>query len=96
MLPVGDIDDVLRVFETLLPVEGSIAAGRDEATGSVGVDGADGSDPAVPTVPDQRRAALRDALIGEGDGYVGAGAKAAALLWFGTRRACLLYTSRCV
>lgn len=60
VLPVGDINDVLRVFETLLHSgEGA----------------------------EDRRAALHHALVGGGEGFLGAGPRAAWLLWFGTRRA---------
>lgn len=75
VLPVGDIEDVLRVFETLLPAEASAAANFD------------GADIAGAAAEEQRRAALRAALVGAGDGYVRAGSKAAVLLWFGVRRA---------
>lgn len=60
VLPVGRIDDVLRVVETLLP-----GVGDDEA----------------------EIAALRDGLVGAGEGYVGAGPRAGWVLWFGRRRA---------
>lgn len=61
VLPVGQLEDVVRVFETLLHEGG-------------------------PGFED-RHAALRDALIGAGDGYTRAGRKGAWLLWFGVRRA---------
>lgn len=62
MLPVGHVDDVLRVIETLLPGVG------DE--------------------PDECES-LRLGLLGAGsaDGYLGAGPRAAWVLWFGKRRA---------
>lgn len=62
VLPVGQLDDVVQVFETLLHAEG----GEDAS---------------------ERRASLRAGLVGSGAGYVGAGPRAAWLLWFGTRRA---------
>ncbi len=77
VLPVGNIEDVLRVFETLLPAE---------ASGAANLDGADIAG-AEAAAAEQRRTTLRAALVGSGDGYVRAGSKAAALLWFGVRRA---------
>lgn len=61
VLPVGQLEDVVRVFETLLHEGG-------------------------PGFED-RHAALRDALIGSGEGYTKAGRRGAWLLWFGVRRA---------
>lgn len=59
VLPVGRVEDVLRVFETLLP--GSPGPARAEE--------------------------LRAALLGPVEGYLGAGSRAAWVLWFGRRRA---------
>lgn len=59
VLPVGRIDDVIRVFETVLPGE--------------------------PTP--ERDAALVDALMGPGTGFLRAGRRSAWVLWFGRRRA---------
>ncbi|WP_157486907.1 PH domain-containing protein [Leucobacter salsicius] len=59
VLPVGTVDDVLRVFETLLPGIGDDPRETDE---------------------------LRDALVGPGTGYLGAGPRAGWVLWFGRRR----------
>lgn len=61
VLPVGELDDVVSVFETLLH------------------SGAEGAE--------ERRAALQDALVGEGTGYLRAGPRAGWLLWLGVRRA---------
>lgn len=70
VLPVGTIDDVLRVFETLL---------HDGDTRGSGEAAADGIE--------DRRLALGEALVGAGDGFLGAGPRAGWLLWFGKRRA---------
>ncbi|MBO1901666.1 PH domain-containing protein [Leucobacter weissii] len=59
VLPVGLVEDVLRVFDTVLP-------------GSMGAAEAD---------------ELRDALVGSGRGYLGAGRGAGWVLWFARRRA---------
>ena len=61
VLPVGQVDDVLRVFDTLL----------HEESGGV----------------DQPDALLRDALIGEGQGFLKAGARSGAVLLFARKRA---------
>lgn len=94
VLPVGDIEDVLRVFETLLPVEAGAATAPSASAGVPHLDAVPGSDlngadhAEVNTAAVERsRTALRDGLVGEGSGYVRAGSKAAALLWFGVRRA---------
>lgn len=96
VLPVGNIEDVLRVFETLLPADPRLSAapaGNDYAR-SVAESFDVESAVAGSAVEDEesadagrRRNALRDALVGSGEGYVRAGSKAAALLWFGVRRA---------
>ena len=96
VLPVGNIQDVLRVFETLLPADPRLSAapaGNDYAR-SVAESFEVESAVAGSAVEDdesadagRRRNALRDALVGSGEGYVRAGSKAAALLWFGVRRA---------
>lgn len=93
VLPVGDIEDVLRVFETLLPVEAGAAVepgavadlSHLETAPASNFIGADHG--AADAAAERRRTALRDALVGEGNGYVRAGSRAAALLWFGVRRA---------
>lgn len=97
VLPVGEIEDVLRVFETLLHAgddrvdeadgDHDVASGGEDgwADGFGEVDGVDGF--ARASDAEDRRAALRDALIGAGEGFVRAGPKAGVLLWFGTRRA---------
>ena len=61
VLPVGELDDVLRVFETLLH------------NGEPGAE--------------DRAAALQQALVGPGDGFLRAGPRAGVVLWFGARRA---------
>lgn len=62
VLPVGRLDDVLRVFAAVLP-------------------GGSDADPA------EQAAALREALVGRGEGFLGAGPGAGWVLWFGRRRA---------
>ncbi|MHA3722638.1 PH domain-containing protein [Leucobacter sp. HY1910] len=59
VLPVGSIDDVLRVFATLLPGIGEDPRELEE---------------------------LREGLVGQGEGYLGAGPRAGWVLWFGRRR----------
>lgn len=71
VLPVGPEADVLRVFDTLLPGVGS------------GTDAVEVGEAFDTTKND----ALRDGLIGSGDGYLGAGQKAGWVLLWGRRRA---------
>lgn len=59
ILPVGKLDDVIRVIETIMPGLGG----------------------------EQAAAGLVDALVGTGEGYLGAGPRSAPVLWFGKRRA---------
>ena len=59
ILPVGKLDDVIRVIETIMPGLGG----------------------------EQAAAGIVDALVGTGEGYLGAGPRSAPVLWFGKRRA---------
>lgn len=71
VLPVGPLDDVLRVFAAMLPAGSGAGAGE----GTEAADAAADAD------------ALLDALVGRGEGFLGAGPRAGWVLWFGRRRA---------
>lgn len=80
VLPVGLEADVLRVFETLQFATAE-AAHDDPAEATDG----DAAEAAHST------AALRDALLGSGRGYQGAGPRSAWVLWFGRARAGIVF-----